>query len=116
MDERREHQRYRLEESCILNYNSSVGTIIDICMGGLSCKCLEQNKCGQDSSERAINIFCKKDELFAQELPIKILGSKVLPGKYVMDVKIRICRAQFKQLKDEQKARLEEIILSRAIH
>lgn len=116
MDERREHQRYRPEETCILNYESSVGTIIDICMGGLSCKCLEQNKCCQDSSERAVNIFCKKNKLFAQGLPIKILGSKVLPGEYVMDVKVRICRAQFEQLKDEQKTYLEEIILSYAIH
>ena len=116
MEDRRQHQRYRLEESCILNYSSSVGTIIDICMGGLSCMCLENNKCEQKSADREVDIFCKENKLFAQGLPITVLGTSVVPGEYVIDVKIRKCRAKYENLEEDQKVQVEEIILSHGVN
>ena len=116
MPDRRRHHRYLLEMNCFLTYASSVGTIIDICMGGLFCMCLEENKFGKDFPEKGADIVCEKAKLFAQGLPIKVLNSIVVPGEFAMGVKVRKCRLQFNQLKYGQNTQLEEIILSHARH
>ena len=115
MHERRRHQRYFLKGNCFLAYASSVGTIYNISMGGLSCKCLVKNECDKESMEKGIDILCDKAKLVAQKLPVTVLGSIVVPGKSVMDVQVRKCRVQFEQLEHDQKNQLEEIILSQAI-
>jgi PilZ domain-containing protein len=115
MHDRRRHQRYLFEQSCFLTYAASVGTIIDISMGGISCMCLEENRCSKDSQEREIDIFCKTEKLLAQGLPIKVLDSIVVSGNFNMGLSCRKCRVQFEQLEHNQKTYLEEIILSHAI-
>jgi hypothetical protein len=115
MSDRRRHQRYLLKQSCYLTNVASVGTIVDICMGGLTCMCMEENKCGKDSQEKGVDIFSGKDTLLAQGLPVKVLDSIVVSGKVHKEVKFRKCHLKFEQLEQSQKTDLEEIIISYAI-
>jgi hypothetical protein len=115
MNDRRKSQRYLLEQSCFLTYANSAGTILDICMGGLSCMCLEENKCSKDFRDREIDIFCKTAKMLVQDLPIKVLESTVVSGNSYMEVNCRKCRVQFGQLEHYQKTHLEEMIASYAI-
>ncbi|MCF8057229.1 MAG: PilZ domain-containing protein [Desulfocapsa sp.] len=116
MHDRRKHQRFLLEQSCFLTSAASVGTILDLCMGGLlSCMCLEDNRCSNDSQQREVDIFCKTAKLSAQGLPIKVLDSNTVSGEFDMGLSCRKCRVQFEHLELNQKAHLEEIILSHTI-
>jgi hypothetical protein len=114
MYDRRRHQRYLLDKSCFLTNSASVGTIIDISMGGLSCMCLEGRKCGQDSPKKGIYIFCKKATMLAQGLPVKVLDSIIVPGKFDKGLNFRKCHVKFEQLEHVQKNYVQEIILSYA--
>ena len=116
MDDRRRHSRSLLEMNCFLTYPSSVGTIIDISMGGLFCKCMEISKFGKDSPEKVADIICEKAKLLAQGLPIIVINSIVAPGEFAKEIKVKKCRLQFEQLEHVQKTQLEEIILSHTIH
>ena len=109
MDDRREHQRFVLDAACILNHDKSVGTIIDISLGGLSCMCLDQGKCSRGLSAR-INIYCKKHDLCAEDLHLKVIGTETVQGEFMDKLGIRKCRARFHQLNEAQQAQVTNII------
>ncbi len=109
MDDRREHQRFILDAACILNHDKSVGTIIDISLGGLSCMCLNQGKCSLALSAR-INIYCKKHDLCAEDLQLKVIGTEMVPGEFMEKLGIRKCRARFSALDEAQQAQVTNII------
>lgn len=112
MLERRQHQRHPLEMECFLTYASSVGTIIDVCMGGMFCMCQEANKFGKESPVKGADIVCEKEKLLAQNSPVKVLQSIVVPGEFSKEIKVRKCLLQFQQLAHDQQIQLENIILS----
>lgn len=114
MHERRKHQRFTLHDSCIINHAFIVGTITDIGMGGLACMCLDQNKCNSTFPPQ-VNIYCRKHNLLAEGINIKILGTKSKPGEFIPEFGIRTCRIQFKQLQKEQAAQLEDIIVKYSV-
>ena len=109
MEDRREHQRFILDAACILNNDKSVGTIIDISLGGLSCMCLDQGKCSQGLSAR-INIYCKKHDLCAEDLHLKVIGTEKVQGEFMERLGIRKCRARFHLLNKAQHAQVTNII------
>lgn len=110
MDERRKYQRFRLEEACIIDHDNTVGTVVDISMGGLSCFCLDQGVCGHGLSTR-VNIYCKKYDLCAEDVTIKILATGIMPGEFMKDLGLRRCHVQFLQLDASQQAQLGNIIV-----
>jgi len=109
MEERRKHKRYTLDNACILNHATTVGTIIDLSVGGLSCMCLDQGDCEEGLSTK-VNIYCKKNDLTAQDIPIQVLSTGKMSGKFIENIGLRKCRAQFTQLDDASRAQLEHII------
>ena len=113
--DRRENQRFVLGNSCIINHENTVGTIIDIGKGGMSCMCLDSNRC-ERPPVRHVDIFCIKDHILAEKVQVKRLSSEVILGKYVQDIKTRKCRFQFVQLDDDQVSKVESIIFTYAIH
>jgi hypothetical protein len=115
MHDRRKYQRYLLDQKCFLTNAGSVGSIVDICMGGLSCMCPDENKCCMDSPEKGVGIFCKTAKLLAQNLPIKVVDSTVVPGKFDNELKFRKCHMKFNQLEHSQKNHIKEIISSYAL-
>jgi NAD-dependent DNA ligase len=110
MEERRKHQRFRLQDSCFVNHSDVVGTILDISMGGLSCTCLDQRFCEKDSLQQ-VDIYCRKRGMWVEELKIKILESETVPGMFDDEFGVRKCRTQFVELAEAQAGQLEDLIL-----
>ena len=109
MKDRRKHQRYKLDEACIINHNKTVGTIIDISLGGLSCGCLYKNNCREDCLT-GVNIYCKMFNIQAENITMKVLGSEVIPGKFSEDIRFKICRGEFHRLDEAQELQLTNLI------
>ena len=109
MDERRKHQRFKPDAACILCHDKSGGTIIDISMGGLSCMCLDQGKCSQELSVQ-IDIYCKKHDLCAEGIRLKVIGTEMVQGEFTEKLGMRKCRARFYQLDKSQQVQVSNII------
>lgn len=114
MDDRRKHQRFTLDAACILNHDKSVGTVIDISEGGLSCMCLDQGNCSQGLSAQ-VNIYCKKYDLCAEDIQLKVIGTEKVPGEFMEELGIRKCRARFHQLDKSQRAQLKNLIVTSSL-
>lgn len=110
MDERRKNQRFQLQNTCVLNHSKTVGTIIDISMGGLSCSCLDQGECSKGLSTK-VNIYCRKKDIRAENITMKVLSTETVKGEFLEDLGLRRCRARFQQLDEEQARQLTEIIV-----
>lgn len=108
--ERREHQRHKLEGACIIQHEKTVGTIVDISLGGLSCVCLDQGTCSQGLSTQ-INIYCRNQDLCAEDINMKVLNTERMRGQFVEDLGMRMCRARFNIIDEGQKEQLRNIIL-----
>lgn len=111
MEERRQHQRVNLNKHCLINHAGKVGEIIDLSLGGVSCWCVQGNLCTDDGS-RTVDIFCKEGQLWARGLPLQVLDSESVAGKFLGGVPVRKCRARFADLGDRQRNQLENIILT----
>ena len=114
MEERRKHQRHKLDGVCILQHEQTVGTIIDISAGGLSCVCLDHGECNEGLLT-TMNIFCRKHELCAEDIKMKVLSTEMMRGQFVEELGMRMCRVQFNNLKDSQRSQLANIIVSTSI-
>lgn len=111
MNERRNHQRITLKNQCLVNHDGNVGEIINLSMGGISCWCVNGDLCNAATS-RKIDIFCKEKRLWARGIPLRLLTSELVSGKYLGEVPVKRCRARFDNLRAEQRAEVENIILS----
>lgn len=111
MKERRRYQRIPLKEKCLIHHAGNVGEIINLSMEGISCWCLNGDHCSTTTS-RNIDIYCKERQLWARGLPMRVLSSELVSGKFLGEVPVKICRANFDNLRDEQRAEVENIILS----
>ena len=109
MDDRRKHQRYKLDASCILNHDKFVGTINDISLGGLSCMCFDQGKCSQDLSTQ-INIYCNDNDLCAEGIHLKVIDTEMIQGEFMELLGIKKCRAMFHKLDKSQESKVKNII------
>lgn len=114
MDDRRKHQRFKLDNACIINHEKKVGTIIDISVGGLSCMCLDQGICSKGFSTQ-VDIYCKKGDLRAEDINIKVVDTEMVPGEFMEILGTRRCRARFSQLDDFQQTQLTEIIVKSSL-
>ncbi len=114
MDERREHNRISLRKKCLINHSGNVGEIIDLSLGGVSCWCVHGHLCTEGSS-RKVDIFCKEGHLWARRLPLQVLTSESVVGKFLGGVPVRRCRARFAELRDGQRDQLENIILNHTL-
>lgn len=111
MEDRRKHQRFKLADSCIINHAEVVGTVVDISMGGVACICLDQEHCPHGGIEE-VDIYCRKEGLWAKGLSIRVLDSERIPGKFGEEYSVRKCRLQFVLLGREQAGQLENIIIT----
>lgn len=114
MDERRKHQRFKLADVCIIRHEKTVGTLIDISPGGLSCMCLDEGQCCQEQST-PVDIYCKKYDLCAEKIIIRVLDTGMVPGEFLKILGIRKCRAEFLQLDESQLAQVENIIVTSSL-
>ena len=114
MDERRLHQRFKLDDACIISHEKTVGTVVDISAGGLSCICLDQGECSEGISTR-INIYCKKHDLRAEDINIKVIGTGIIQGEFMKDLGVRKCRARFLQLDKTQHAQITNILVKSSL-
>ena len=111
MEERREYQRFKLEQACIIHHQRTVGTILDISAGGLSCVCLDQGECSKGLST-TINIYCKKNDSRAENIKMKVLSTESMPGKFLENLGLRRCRAKFCGLDKPQITQVANIIVN----
>jgi len=109
MDERREHERTNLNQQCLINHAGNVGEIIDLSLGGVSCWCVHGHLC-TEASTRKVDIFCKEKQQWARGIPLQVLESESVAGKFLGTVPIRKCRARFTGLREGQLDQLENII------
>ena len=110
MDDRRKHQRFKLDGACAIKHDKKVGTILDISLGGLSCMCLDQGECSQGLSTR-IKIFCKKHNVCAEDIKMEVIGTEKVLGQFMDDIGMRKCRTQFLQVDASQLVKLKNIIV-----
>lgn len=80
-------------------------------MGGLSCTCLDQGECSKGLST-AINIYCKKHDILAEKINMKVLSTETAPGQFRQELALRNCRARFLNLDSPQKSQLANIIVN----
>lgn len=113
-EERRKYERYSLEDACIINHNTTVGTIINISMGGLSCGCLDLGNCRVNIAT-LINIYCKMFNIQAENLYMKVLGSEVFPGQFSKNIRFRVCRGKFCRLDNPQQQQLTNILIRSSV-
>lgn len=111
MDERRENQRFKLDQTCVIQHERTVGTIVDISVGGLSCVCLDQGDCSKGLSTQ-VNIYCKKNDICAEEINMKVLSTESMPGQFIENLGLRKCRAKFCGIDAPQKSQLASIIVN----
>jgi len=111
MKERRRYQRVPLKERCLIHHAGNVGEIIDLSLEGMSCWCINGDQCSTTTS-RKIDIFCKEMRLWARGLPMRILSSELVSGRFLGEVPVKICRANFDALRAEQLAEVENILLN----
>lgn len=111
MNERRRHQRLPLRERCLIHHAGNVGEIIDLSVEGISCWCINGEQCGSTIS-RKVDIFCKDMRLWARGLPMRVLSSELVSGRFLGEVPVKFCRANFDNLHADQRAEVENIILS----
>ncbi len=111
MDERREHQRINLKKQCLINHSGNVGEIIDLSLGGVSCWCVHGHLC-TEATTRKVDIFCKEKRQWARGIPLQVLASDTVAGKFLGGVPVRRCRARFADLREGQRNQLENIILN----
>ena len=78
------HQRFKLDDTCIINHDKKVGTVIDISVGGLSCICLDQGECSKGLSSK-VKIYCRKQNLCAENIKMKVLSTEKMPGHLIRD-------------------------------
>lgn len=114
MQDRRKHQRFELHDSCIIHHANIVGTIIDISMGGFACMCLDQDNCIHHVPAK-IDIYCRKHDLWAQDITIRVLGSKTHLGEVIPEFGTRTCRIRFGRLNENQLAAIESIIVRHSV-
>ena len=110
MHDRRNHQRFIPEDACIIQHEEKVGTVLDVSAGGLSCKCFDWDKCHEGHSIN-VNLYCKKHELCAENIKMKVLETEVIPGHFAEDLSVRKCRAKFEELAEPQYAELVDFIV-----
>ena len=110
MEDQRKHQRFILDGTCIIQHEKKVGTVINVSVGGLYCKCFGKDKCHTERSFD-VNIYCRKYELCAEDITIHVLDSEVMPGNFAEDLGVRKCRAKFEQLEDPQRKELANFIV-----
>jgi hypothetical protein len=110
MEDQRKHQRFGLDGTCIIQHEIKVGTVTNVSMGGVYCKCFGKDKCHTGRSFN-VNIYCRKHELCAEDITIQVLDSKVLPGLFAEDLGVRKCRVKFEQLEDLQRNELSNFIV-----
>ena len=110
MEDRRKHQRFNLDGTCIVQHEKKVGTVVNVSVGGLYCKCFGKGECHAGHAFD-VNIYCRKHELCAEGITVKVLESEVIPGQFAEDLKVRKCRAKFDQLEDSQRAELSNFIV-----
>ncbi len=110
MEDKRKHQRFVLDGTCIIQHEKKVGTVINVSVGGLYCQCFGKEKCHTGLSFNA-NIYCRKHELCAEDITLQVLDSDVIPGHFAEDLGTRKCRAKFEQLEDLQRAELLNFIV-----
>jgi len=111
MIERRQHKRIPLKEKCLIHHAGNVGEIIDLSLGGISCWCINGDNCSTTTS-RKIDIYCQERRLWARGIPMRMLSSELVSGRFLEGVPVKICRSNFTDLQPEQLAEVENIILS----
>ncbi len=90
-----------------------VGTITDLSLGGLSCSC-----CSSDSENclehcwKNVDIYGIENKMWVRGLTMDIIDSKMIPGQFFDNFRIRKCRARFGNLRGEQANQLENLILT----
>jgi len=109
MEERRKHKRYNMDNVCIINHSTTVGAVVDLSAGGLSCKCLDQGTC-KEGHTTSIDIYCKSNEIRAVGIDMEILSTEKLRGQFIEDIGMRTCRARFCNLDETKKEQLANII------
>ena len=114
MDDRRKYQRFKLDDACIISHQKTVGTVLDISQGGLSCICIDQGECRKGVSAQ-VNIYCKKHDLCAEDIQMKVLDTGIMPGEFMRDLGLRKCRARFLELDEPQQAQLNNIIIKSSL-
>ena len=114
MNERRAHERIHLGKKCLINHSGNVGEIIDLSLGGVSCWCVHGHLC-TESAMRKVDIFCTEKRQWARGIPLQILASESVAGKFLGGVPVRRCRARFADLQEGQRDQVENIILSHTL-
>ncbi len=109
MEERREFERVKPVDDCIVVHSKLIGTVWDISRGGLFCSCFQETPCGCDELKE-IDILCGRGSFLVQGLKVKVVERQTRPGRFLRDFEIKKCRMQFAELREEQSDGIESIL------
>lgn len=109
MAERRKHQRYSINQKCLVRHAANVGILMDLSLGGLSCQCVNFEE-RSPSPCWEIDLLCLGNSTWVKALNLEVVSSEESPGEFMASLNIRKCRARFAPLREEQTELLDDLI------
>jgi hypothetical protein len=109
MEERRESERVKPTDDCIVVHTNKIGNIQDISVGGLYCTCFQDSTC-QKGKHKMIDIMCGLGKFLVKGVKVKIVYSETNAGKFLTNFEVKRCRMQFVEVEDNQALGIETII------
>ena len=70
--------------------------------------CFDLGKCSEGLSIQ-IDIYCKKHDLCAEGIRLKVIGTEMVQGEFIEKLGIRKCRARFYQLDKTQQVQVSNV-------
>ena len=110
--ERRKFTRFTPKNGTMAVNNHALGPVIDISMGGLSFRYME-DKPGKSMTD-LFGIFLGSENILIDKIQSQIIPDKIIPeDSSFLHNKSRQCSIQFTSLTKEQRKKLEEFILTK---
>lgn len=115
MEERREAVRVKPVDECIVVHSKKIGNIKNISSTGLYCSCFQDSTC-EKNIHRQIDILCGLGKFIVRGVPVKIVETETIPGRFLTNFEVKNCRLQFMEMHEDQASGIETIIAGACIH
>ena len=108
--ERREYQRFRVQEGTFAVFgpdSNKIGQIIDISMGGLAFHYMSGE---EPNGSKELNIFLAESSFYLRKIPFRTVWDQDTRQVPFSSIDIRRCGVEFGSLSEAQSSQLESFI------
>ena len=109
MEERRDVERVKPADDCIVVHSKKVGSIKDISTSGLYCICFQDSTC-RINMQQEIDILCGEGQFLVKGLKVKVVDTETIAGRFLTNFEVKKCRLQFMEMGEDQYSGIETIV------